>query len=482
MYWDGFTTMEHDVRAVVGDPRWTLLPPVTRAHTLAQRALVTPDGVRWLFGAHARWYRLDRVDGRWHLSAPPSHPAVRSGARPSPPSVAIPPALIPAGPDFAYDRGSTQGFVGPDVPHEITERLRALLLAHRGLRREDFPLGGSVYQQIFARDVAATVAAVWGTIMWCAYAPAFDGNEVMLSMFGEFLARPLPGDDWVRWLPMGSLDALVALYAERMRSGAREAGLRLAGLMTETATVLRADPRFRPRADALIAMAEPLLGSPWLDQHALPGGAVRQAWLSRCPPHLVPATLPEWAPGEHFRHTLYDLVEALDYTAARGMDPRAMAAALLAADVAGVCGVSEPAWAAPGGSRTAQVVAALYPWMDDELRQALYLALAEPTHPLRGCWPAGGELPPGLVPPDRETAAALLGSAYATGLAWCALTATPAPPEGFAVCSAVVKCLIHQRDDPRPREAAEPRRPDLDESGGWLFETSNSDISSLPPL
>ncbi|GGO29732.1 hypothetical protein GCM10010116_59700 [Microbispora rosea subsp. aerata] len=483
MYWDGFTAMERDVRAVVGDPRWTLLPPLTRAHTLAQRALVTPDGTRWLFGAHARWYRLDRVDGRWHLSAPPLHPAIRTGARPQPPQVAIPPALVPSGPDFAYDRGSTQAFVGPDVPQEITERLRALLLAHRGLRREDFPLGDGVYRQIFAGDVASTVAAVWGTIMWCAYAPAFDGNEVMLSMFGEFLARPLPGDDWVRWLPLGSLEALVALYAERMRSGAREAGLRLAGLMTETAAVLRADPRFRPRADALIAMAEPLLTRPWLDQHAIPGGTVRQAWLTRCPPHLAPAALLEWAPGEHFRHTLYDLVEALSYTAARGMDPRTVAAALLAADVAGVCGVSEPAWAAPGSSQTARVVTALYPWMDDELRQALYLALTEPAHPLRGCWPAGGQLPPGLVPPDRETAAALLGSAYATGLAWCALTGTPAPPEGFAVCSAVAACLIHQRDDPRPpQQAPEHGRRDLDESGSWLFETSNSDISPLPPL
>ncbi|WP_182875120.1 hypothetical protein [Microbispora sp. H10670] len=480
MYWDGFTAMEQDVRAVVGDPRWTLLPPLTRAHTLAQRALLTPDGSRWLFGAHARWYRLDRVDGRWHLSAPPLHPAIRSDARPHPPGVAIPPALVPAGPDFAYDRGSTQAFVGPDVPHEITERLRALLLAHRGLRREDFPLSGA-YREIFARDVASTVAAVWGTIMWCAYAPAFDGNEVMLSMFGEFLARPLPGDDWVRWLPLGSLDALVALYSERMRSGAQQAGLRLAGLMAETATVLRADARFRPRAEALIAMAEPLLASPWLDHHALPGGAVRQAWLARCPPHLVSATLPEWAPGEHFRHTLYDLVEALAYTASRGMDPRAVAAALLAADVAGVCGVSEPAWA-PGASGTARVVTALYPWMDDEQRQALYLALADPAHPLRGCWPAGGVLPAALLPPDRTTAAALLGSAYATGLAWCALTGTPAPPEGFAVPAAVVQCLIHQRDDPRPQEPRAEHRADLEESGAWLFETSNSDISSLPPL
>lgn len=485
---------------MVGDPRWITLPPITKTQAIAQRVLTTPDGSQWVFGAHARWYRLDRADGRWHLSAPPSHPAIRSAARPGAPGAPrapgtpmapgvfgtvtppVPPQLIPTGPDFAYDRGSVQAFVGPDVPHDVTEGIRVLIKTHRGAPLDEFPLTGG-FGEVFARDVAGTIAAIWGTIMWCAYAPAFDGNEVMLSMFGEFLARPLPGDDWVRWLPLGSLEALVALYAERMRSGAREAGLRLAGLMTETAAVLRADPRFRPRADALIAMAEPLLTRPWLDQHAIPGGTVRQAWLTRCPPHLAPAALLEWAPGEHFRHTLYDLVEALSYTAARGMDPRTVAAALLAADVAGVCGVSEPAWAAPGSSQTARVVTALYPWMDDELRQALYLALTEPAHPLRGCWPAGGQLPPGLVPPDRETAAALLGSAYATGLAWCALTGTPAPPEGFAVCSAVAACLIHQRDDPRPpQQAPEHGRRDLDESGSWLFETSNSDISPLPPL
>ncbi|ETK35397.1 hypothetical protein [Microbispora sp. ATCC PTA-5024] len=481
LHWDGFTAMERDVRALVADPRWTLLPPLGRAQAIAQRALVTPDGSRWLFGALGRWYRLDRVDGRWHLSPPPLHPAVRAAARPQPPGVVVPHLLVPGGPDFAYDRGSTQGFVGPDVPREITERVRALLLAHRGLPREAFPLPEGPFREVFADDVTGAVAAVWGTIMWAAYAPAFDGNEVLLSMFGEFLARPLPGDDWVRWLPAGSLAALVDLYAERVRAGAQEAGLRLAGLMAETATVLRADARFRPRADALLAMAEPLLARPWLDHHALPGGAVREAWLARCPPHLAAAALPETAPGEHFRHSFYDLAEALAYTASRGMDPRSVAASLLAADVAGVCGAYEPSWAAPGASGTAEVVTALYPWIDDELRQALYVTLADPSHPLRGCWPRGGVLPPALVPPDRGTAAAVLGSAYATGLAWCRLTGIAAPPAGFAVCSALVQCLIHQRDDPRP-EAAPNGHPRDPEESGWLFETRNTDISSLPPL
>ncbi|MEW9532966.1 hypothetical protein [Microbispora sp. NPDC049125] len=481
MHWDGFTAIERDVRALVGDGRWALLPPYVRADAIAQRALVTPDGCSWLFGAHARWYRLDRVDGRWHLSAPPVHPAVRSAALPRPPGVAVPHLLVPKGPDFVRAPGSPQGFVGPDVPRDVTERIRALLLAHRGLRREDFPLVTSPFQDLFARDVAGTVAAVWGTIMWCAYAPAFDGNEVLLSMFGEFLARPLPGDEWVRWLPAGSLGALIALYSERMASGAPQAARRLIGLMTETAMVLRADPRFQPRADALLAMAGPSHTPPWADHSPSSAAAARQAWLARCPPHLVTAALAETSAGEHFRHTLYDLVEALSYTASRGLDPRPVAASLLAADVAELCGMSEPAWA-PGSSATAAVVTAIYPWIDDELREAFYLALAEPAHPLRRCWPREGALPPGLVPPDRGTAAALLGSAYATGLAWCGLTGTAPPPRGFATCSAVVQCLIHQRDDPLPRPEMPKHVPHHATDSGWLFETTNSDISPLPPL
>ncbi len=451
---------------MVGDPRWITLPPITKTQAIAQRVLTTPDGSQWVFGAHARWYRLDRADGRWHLSAPPSHPALRSAARPGAPGAPrapgtpmapgvfgtvtppVPPQLIPTGPDFAYDRGSVQAFVGPDVPHDVTEGIRVLIKTHRGAPLDEFPLTGG-FGEVFARDVAGTIAAIWGTIMWCAYAPAFDGNEVLLSTFGEFFARPLPGDDWVRWLPMGSFDALVTIYVERMRSGAEQAGLHLASVMAETAAVLRADARFRPRADALLAMVGPLSAQPWLDHQALHAGAVRQAWLARCPPHLVAATLPELSAGDHFLHSLYDMVEALGYLAARGVDPRTAAAALLAADVAGVCGTAEPHWA-PGASGTADIVTRIYPWIDDELRDALYASLSDPRHPLRGCWPRNGTLPVAILPPDRDTAAALLGSAYATGLAWCRLTGTSTPTNGFAVCRAVVQCLIHERDDPLP--------------------------------
>ncbi|WP_084259130.1 hypothetical protein [Microtetraspora malaysiensis] len=462
MHWDGFTAIERDVRAMVADPRWATLPDPARAQAIAARVLMAPDGSCWLFGTHARWYRLDRVDGRWHLSAPPALPHVRSAARPAP-AAAIPPLLVPAGPDFAIESGSTQGFVGPDVPQDVTERIRELMVARRRLGRDDFPLPAGPFHDVFAADVAGTVAAVWATIMWCAYAPAFDGNEVLLSMFGEFLARPLPGDEWVRWLPPVPLDALVSLYAERMLARPGEAGARLAGqmagLVVETASALRADARFRPRADALLAMAGPAAAHPWLDGPAAQAGAVRQAWLARRPPHLAVATLSETSPGEHFRHRLYDLVDALGHATASGADPRAVAASLLAADVTAVTrGV------------TAGVVPLLYPWMDDEMRRSFYVALTDRAHPLRGCWPSSGTLPATLVPSGRDTAAALLGAAYATGLAWCALTGTAPPPRGFPVASALVAHLMHQRDDTVPGLTVTREFHDRSESG-WLFHS-----------
>ncbi|GAA1015241.1 hypothetical protein Aple_068570 [Acrocarpospora pleiomorpha] len=451
--WDGFAAMERDVRAMVADPRWPLTPTQSRADAISRRALATQDGVCWLFGAYARWYRLD-PDGQWHLSAPPASLPVRASTRPV--TVPIPYWVVPTGPDFSVDRGSTQGFVGPDVPNEVTERVRDLIITHRGLRREDFPLTGGPFRQVFAAEVASTVAAVWGTVMWCAYAPAFDGNEVMLSMFGEFLARPLPGDEFVRWLPPVGLADLVELYAERCRSGFPDAGLRLAALMARTAKALRADARFRPRASALIAMIEQVLNQPWLDHTALQSGAVAHSWLLRCPPNLAPAALSEVSPGDHFRHVFYDLVEALAYTADSGADPRAVAASLLAADVASV---------------TTDAVTYLYPWMDDGIRQAMYVTLAEPGHPLRGCWPVDGRLPEGLTPPDRSTAAAFLGAAYATGLAWCELAGATPPPTGFPVSAAVGQCLVHNRDDLPPEPTTTPRKRVTETTSDWLYST-----------
>ncbi|WP_068928065.1 hypothetical protein [Planobispora rosea] len=459
--WDGFAAIESDVRAIVADPRWAALPPPARAQAVALRVLDTPDGGRWLFGAHARWYRQDPADGRWHLSPPPADRETRAGARIVRTTSMIMPHLVPSGPDFAVDRGSVQGFVGPDVPYEITERVRALVVAQRGRRREDFPVHGS-FAELFAPEVASPVAAVWGTLMWCAYAPAFDGNEVLLSMFGEFLTRPLPGDEWVRWLAPVPLDDLIALYGERVRAGHPEAGLRLVALMADTAQAVRGDRRFRPRAEALPAMVAPILRRTGEDVSAahLGDDEVRRLWLSRCPVHVA---LAESSPGDRFQHALYDLVEALAFLAPKGADPRAVAGSLLAADVA---------------AHAPRAADGLYPWLDPELRHILHVVLTDPGHPLRGCWPRSGGaassassvssggfstgsspapssagpavLPSALHPPDRASAAALLGAAYATGLAWCRLTGTSVPERGFATASALVHRLAHERDDPLP--------------------------------
>ncbi|GII77505.1 hypothetical protein Sru01_24870 [Sphaerisporangium rufum] len=438
--WDPFDAIEGDTRAMVTDPRWAEVPAGTQVQAMAARLLATADGGCWLYGAHARWYRHDRADGRWHLSAPPASPEVRAAARPAHPAPVIPEELLPAAADFARERGSTQAFVGPDVPESVVEGVRELLDRQRAAK-EEHPFVVGPLRELFYSDVTAGVAAVWGTVMWCSYAPAFDGNEVLLSMFGEFLARPLPGDDWVRWLPPTSLDALVALYHEQLCRRAQGAALRLAGLVADTARALLPDPRFAPRAHALISMIEPLRARPWLDHPAWDAAAIRQAWLERCPARLRSAVLFETSPGDHFRHSLYDLVEALSYLAGRGADPRAVAASLLAADVAGV---------AP------QAAARLYPWLDAELRQTYYVALSRPGHPLRDCWPREGEPPDPVRPPDRASAAAVLGAGYATGLAWCRLAGVEPPARGFPVSAATVSCLMHERDDPRPAVPESP--------------------------
>lgn len=432
-HWDGFDAIERDMRALVADPRWATLPPIARAEAVTSRVLATPDGGRWLFGAHGRWYREDPADGRWHLTAPPADPNLRAGARVARAPSLVPPQLVPSIHDLNADRGSVQGFVGPDVPYEITERLRDLVISQRGRRVADFPLTGP-FTEFFAGEVPSPVAAIWGTLMWCAYAPAFDGNEVLLSMFGEFLARPLPGDEWVRWLPPASLADLVALYGERVRAGHPEAGLRLVGLMADTAATIRYDARFRPRANALLAMVDPLLRRTGPDPSIAHYGddAVRQAWLSRCPPNV---TLPDASPGEHFQHAVYDLVGTLGFLVPKGAEPRAVAASLLAADLSAF------------GPRAADP---LYPWLDPELRHILHVVLSDASHPLRGCWPRSGRLPSALNPPDRAGAAALLGAAYALGLAWCRLTGTPVPERGFTTAAAVVHRLSHERDDPVP--------------------------------
>ncbi|MDR8408375.1 hypothetical protein MTP10_06465 [Nonomuraea sp. 3-1Str] len=321
--WDAFAATEADVRAMVADPRWQDLPVPVRAEAIASRTLVTPDGDRWLFGAHARWHLHDPADGRWHPAPPPRGARVRPAGHAA---AVLPARVIPRGPDFAAEPGSTQAFVGPDVPDHLTEQVRVLVRAAGRRSEKDFPL--TAFDEILAGDVPSTVAAVWGTVMWCAYAPAFDGNERLLTIFGEYLRRPLPGDEWVRWLPAPPLLHLIRLVAERLRAGRSREALRLTAIMADTAQILLSDTRFRPRALALLTMVEPALSRPGLDDRAAlrSDESVRLAWLDRCPARLARAILPETDPEAHFAHTVYDLMEALSFT----RDPARAAATLLA--------------------------------------------------------------------------------------------------------------------------------------------------------
>ncbi|MEV0379204.1 hypothetical protein [Nonomuraea sp. NPDC050643] len=429
--WDAFTSAEAEVRAMVADPRWQGLSVPDRAHVLAARILVTPDGDRWLFGAHARWHLHDPADGRWHLAPPPRGTRARQVGHAA---AALPDAVVPHGHDFHAEPGSTQAFVGPDVPERLTEQLRVLVRACGRKSELDYPL--TAFGEIFASDVPSTVAAVWGTIMWCAYAPAFDGNERLITIFGEYLRRSLPGDEWVRWLPAPPLLDLVTLVAERLRAGRSRAALRLAAVMADTAQILLLDTRFRPRALALLTMVEPMLRRPGLGD-AGEDDETRRAWLERCPARLCRALLVENDPAEHFSHTLYDLVEALAFTA----EPPRAAATFLA-------DLSDSRETLP--ARLDHRLRMAY----EELRQAglTSTSAAESTQPegfpVR---PGGVSVAPAPVlevaPPDRGSAAEVLGAAYAMGLAWGRLTGAKVPERGLAGQSALVRKIVHERDD-----------------------------------
>ncbi|MGN9787444.1 hypothetical protein ACTMTF_38900 [Nonomuraea sp. ZG12] len=473
--WNAFTAAEAEVRSMVADARWQTLPEPDRAHAIAARTLVTRDGDRWVFGAHARWHLHDPADGRWHLAPPPRRLRARQVGHHA---TALPSGVVPSGPDFIAEPGSTQAFVGPDVPVKLCEQIRELLRANCRKSELDYPL--TAFGEIFARDVPSTVAAVWGTIMWCAYAPAFDGNERLLTIFGEFLRRPLPGDEWVRWLPAPPLIDLVTLVAERRRAGHPRTALRLAALIGDTAHILLSDIRFRPRALALLTMVEPVLKRPGLDDEAAlrDDHALRQAWLRRCPQRLARAVLVETDPGAHLSHTVYDLVEALAFAP----DPP-RAAAVYLADLSDSRGMLP--------ARLDHRLRHAY----DELRRAglTSTSASERTEPDgfavmtpdvrpgartgprpmprdsrtgsgagagdRGERAAGGRHETGagvrvetgvgvrVMPPDRAGAAAVLGAAYAVGLAWSRVSGARVPERGFAGSVPLVHRLIHERDD-----------------------------------
>ncbi|MEU8123168.1 AAA family ATPase [Spirillospora sp. NPDC049024] len=435
---DPFTEAERDTRAMVAAAWWPSAPPQQRHHAIAGRMLVLPDGTWWLFGAWARWYRLHPSDGQWYLCPPPRIPAVRMAARPAqqrPGQVpALPPHVIPAGPDFSYDPPSGLPFVAHGFATELTSRVRSTVESAATLAAQDYPH----WWREFTSEAPSTVAVAWGVMLWCSAAPAFDSrlDAQMLDLWKPYRARPLPDVDGPRWLTPPALESLVALYSERLRASRVDAAVVVLRTMWAVASALRDDVRFQVRADALLAILGTTLSNPTVDYGALPYGdqAIVQQWLTRCPPNLVPALRNESSPGDNFRHAFYTLSELIadlsgDPAEPAYIEPRLVAAALLAADLDVV---------------RKDMVGTIVPWLDPEIRYTVQAVSEQRGHPLRRLWPQDMRLPEPLrsAAGSGPGAESLLAAMYEVDLAWCRLGGMPARPRGFPVPTAIVAGII----------------------------------------
>ncbi|MFL6052540.1 MAG: hypothetical protein ACJ72W_06435 [Actinoallomurus sp.] len=453
---DPFAVVERDTRAMVTAGWWPATPPLQRQNLVAGRMLVLPDGTWWLFGAWARWYRRLPADGQWHLCPPPRLPMTRTSARPlgqGMPVPRIPPHLVPSGPDFGAEPPQSLPFVDADVRPEVTSRVRATVESAAALPPHDYPH----WWNVFSSATPSTVAVGWGVMLWSATAPVFYSglDAQLLGLWSPYRSRPLPQADGPRWLTPPPMEGLVGLYAERLRAGRVDAAVVILRTMWAMASALREDPRFRARADALLAILGATLHNPTVDYAALPYGdqAIVQQWLTRCPPVLTPALRVEASAGEHFRNTFYDLAVCLASTAGDPaehgyVEPRLIAAALLAADLAVV---------------RRDVAGQVIGWLDPETRRVTQAILTGTDHPLRRFWPQGNRLPPLLrrrVEALRPAArGALLATVYAADLAWCRLGGgIPARPRGFPVPVAVLAEILGS-DRARSAAPADPVTP-----------------------
>ncbi|MFI0410681.1 AAA family ATPase [Actinomadura sp. 3N508] len=435
---DPFAEAERDTRAMVAAAWWPSTPPQQRHHAIAGRMLVLPDGTWWLFGAWARWYRLHPADGQWYLCPPPRTPAVRMAARPAQQAgvqvPALPPHVIPAGPDFSYDPPTGLPFVGHGFATDLSSRVRSTVESAATLSAPDYPH----WSPEFSSDTPSTVVVAWGVMLWCSSSPAFDSrlDAQMLDLWKPYRAKPLPLVDGPRWLTPPPLETLVGLYAERLRASRVDAAVVVLRTMWAVASALRDDVRFQIRADALLAILGTTLANPTVDYGALPYGdqAIVQQWLTRCPPNLVPSLRNESSPGDNFRHAFYTLSELIaglsgDPAEPAYIEPRLVAAALLAADLDVV---------------RKDMVGTIVPWLDPEIRYTVQAVSEQQGHPLRRLWPQDMRLPEPLrsAAGSGTGAETLLAAMYEVDLAWCRLGGMPARPRGFPVPTSIIAGII----------------------------------------
>ncbi|MCO5972596.1 hypothetical protein [Actinoallomurus soli] len=434
---DPFAAIETDVRGITSSPWWMGAPPHARAEALTSRMLAGA-GEWWLFGAWGRWYRCG-LDGNWHLCPPPFDPAARQAVMPAPPGAGrppVPPSILTTGPDLTPGPLAGDGLFGAPPSPTVLGRLQQTVTAAATANPAQFPL----QDPHFLPGTPSPIAVSFFAVLWCAGAPVTMDDHPILGLYARHLVPAAPGP---RWFLQPALPLIVGAYTERLRAGDPMGASYVARVLWETAEALRGEPAFRPRADALAAIAATTLRMVPNDHAGVRYGdpAIVQEWLRRCPPELRVTLLRETAPGDHFRLACYDLAAmaaALPAAAAGPAEARRVAFALLAADLDG----------APGAA------AAVLPWLDPEAVRTLQ-SLAQPGHPLRELWPVDGTLPGAVAGADPQILRTLLAAAYATALSWCRLAGMAPPRPGFTVPAALLKA-IDAGPEPGPGEGLTP--------------------------
>ncbi|MFL6051977.1 MAG: hypothetical protein ACJ72W_03515, partial [Actinoallomurus sp.] len=370
---------------------------------------------------------------------PPFDPAARQAVMPAPPGAGrppVPPSLLTTGPDLTPGPLAGDGLFGAPPAPAVLARLQQAVAAAASASPAQFP----VRDPHFVPGTPSPVAVSFFAALWCAGAPVADADHPILSLFARHLTPAGPGP---RWFLPPALPLIVGAYTERLRAGDPMGASYVARALWETAEALRGEPAFRPRADALAAMAGTTLRMVPSDHAGVRYGdpAIMQEWLRRCPLELRVALLRETAPGDHFRLACYDLAAmaaALPAAAGGPAEARRVAFALLAADLDG----------APGAA------AGVLPWLDPEGVRTLQ-ALGQPGHPLRELWPVDGTLPDTVAGADPQILRSLLAASYATALSWCRLAGTGPPRPGFTVPAALMKAIV-AAPDPEPGDALTP--------------------------
>ena len=422
---DLFTAVESNVRELVASPWWRTAPPQQRAEQVLARML-WGSGEWWLYGAWGRWYRCG-LDGAWHPCPPPASPADRAAVVPAPRGAGtppVPPQMFPTGPDLAAGRVASLGFLGPPPETAVVARIQQALTTAWAVNPAQFAQQDPMFQP----GTPSTVAAAWGSLLWCAGAPVVLIEHPLIESFIPFLTTPA---ERLHWMMPPDFGTLAGYYINRLLAGDAGGAAHIARVMYEVAAGLQNDPRFRPGADALAAVTAASLRLVQQDIATARYGpaAVLQEWRRRCPAEFATPMVRDAAPGEYLRLALYDLQQMVaeltgpwQLTGGRPHDEvRRAGVAVLAADLQSV----------------PNAVPVLQRWLDPDSARTLQAVLTDASHPLRDLWPREGRLPEPLRSTDADALQGLLATTYALGLTWCRLAQVPPPATGFALPQAI---------------------------------------------